>query len=129
MPTSKSLIISLVTGLAIKSPLSNGAVLEKRPFVFLNGFNDVFGLDRPGATSPPYVNSIQVMPEEATAATLEPAAAPATSTLLTMPVTSTPPSQITPPPPSRSAGCVLWPQCNLFYHVGNAPIKAKTKQS
>ena len=135
MCSIKSLFLMLATICALISPLINGAIIEKRPFVFLDNPDYISGLSPPANASSPDVNRPPVVPEAVTAAapaaaaTPEIAAIPATPASLATPVTSSAASQNTDPAPSGSAGCVPWAQCNLFYQVSDSSAVPNTMQN
>ena len=117
----------LATIFALIFPLINGAILEKRRFVFLGNPGDFSGISPPNNASSPGVNSPSLVPEVMIAAVQETAAMPAIHPLPASSVTSPASSQITDPPPSGSAGCVPWATCNVFYPVRNPPAQPNTK--
>ncbi|CAF9919192.1 MAG: hypothetical protein ALECFALPRED_001082 [Alectoria fallacina] len=115
MSSTKFMSLLLATIFALIFSLINGAILEKRRFVFLGNPGNLSGISPPDNASSPDVNSPSLVPEVVIAAVQENAAIPGIQALPTSSVMSPASSQITDPPPSGSAGCVPWATCNVFY--------------
>lgn len=125
MSSTKFMSLLLATIFALIFSLINGAILEKRRFVFLGNPGNLSGISPPDNASSPDVNSPSLVPEVVIAAVQENAAIPGIQALPTSSVMSPASSQITDPPPSGSAGCVPWATCNVFYPVRNPPYATK----
>ena len=120
MSSRRSLSLSVVTIFAIISPLLNGAILEKRPYILFEDFPYSVHQDLP---PPQQVSGGPTAVAPVAAATQD---TPPTPASLAIPMTSFALPEITAPPPSGPAGCTPLPQCRLYYKVSSTPIETYT---